>query len=109
MKQRERVPGEISIVGMACELPGAAHSLDAFRAVVLEGRETTGPMPAGRFGADGAATPPQALHGGFLARSPWAFDPTVFSIAPKEAIYMDPQHRLLLETSYHAIEDAGLD
>ncbi|VWB19871.1 polyketide synthase [Burkholderia arboris] len=109
MKQRERVPGEISIVGMACELPGAAHSLDAFRAVVLEGRETTGPMPAGRFGADGAATPPHALHGGFLARSPWAFDPTVFSIAPKEAIYMDPQHRLLLETSYHAIEDAGLD
>ncbi|MCA8067691.1 non-ribosomal peptide synthetase/type I polyketide synthase [Burkholderia sp. AU38729] len=109
MKQRERVPEEISIVGMACELPGTAHSLDAFRAVVLDGREATGPMPAGRFGADRAATPPQALHGGFLARSPWAFDPAVFSIAPKEAIYMDPQHRLLLETSYHAIEDAGID
>lgn len=109
MKQRERVREEVSIVGMACVLPGHADSLDAFREVVFEGRDVTGPIPSARFGGDGGALPPQARHGGFIARSPWEFDPAVFSIAPKEATYMDPQHRLLLEVCYHAIEDAGID
>jgi polyketide synthase 5 len=35
------------------------------------------------------------------------FDATMFGILPKEAHDMDPQHRLLLETSWEAIEHAG--
>ena len=35
------------------------------------------------------------------------FDPLFFRIAPKEAKKIDPQERLFLETSYHAIEDSG--
>ncbi|MEN6081343.1 type I polyketide synthase, partial [Chromobacterium piscinae] len=35
------------------------------------------------------------------------FDPLFFKISPKEANYMDPQHRLILESIWHAIEDAG--
>lgn len=36
-----------------------------------------------------------------------SFDAKFFQVFPKEAQVMDPQHRLLLESSWHALEDAG--
>jgi polyketide synthase PksL len=35
------------------------------------------------------------------------FDPLFFRISPQEAEYIDPQHRLFLQESYKAFEDAG--
>lgn len=35
------------------------------------------------------------------------FDASFFGFSPKEAEITDPQHRLFLEESYHALEDAG--
>uniref|UniRef100_A0A1W7RAJ9 Fatty acid synthase n=1 Tax=Hadrurus spadix TaxID=141984 RepID=A0A1W7RAJ9_9SCOR len=37
------------------------------------------------------------------------FDSTFFGVHPKQAHYMDPQLRILLETTYEAIVDAGYD
>lgn len=100
---------EIAIIGMACKLPGAADSLANFHNVLMSGREVTGPMPKGRFGRREAAIPETAKIGGYLDQLPWEFDAAAFGIAPREASYIDPQHRLLLEVCYHAIEDAGID
>ncbi|WP_405008901.1 type I polyketide synthase [Kitasatospora sp. NBC_01539] len=37
------------------------------------------------------------------------FDAALFRISPREAELMDPQHRLILETAWSALEDAGTD
>ncbi|HEV7651810.1 MAG TPA: type I polyketide synthase, partial [Actinophytocola sp.] len=47
-------------------------------------------------------------HGGFLYDA-GEFDPEFFSISPREALAIDPQHRLLLEGAWEALEDAGID
>ncbi len=37
------------------------------------------------------------------------FDPRFFGISPREAEVIDPQHRVLLELAWHALEDAGFN
>ncbi len=46
------------------------------------------------------------LQAGFL-KNIKAFDARLFSISPLEANYMDPRQRLLLQTTWRTLEDAG--
>ncbi len=46
-------------------------------------------------------------YGGFL-RQVDGFDSELFGIAPRDAVRMDPQHRLLLEVGWEALERAGI-
>lgn len=46
-------------------------------------------------------------YGGFVPHLQ-EFDAQFFQIAPKEAISIDPQHRLLLEVSWEALENAAI-
>lgn len=50
----------------------------------------------------------KTYHGGLLPYPIDHFDAEFFGIQPNEATYMDPQQRQLLETAWHAIEQAGL-
>ena len=66
----------------------------------LEARDTAGPPPAGRPGADPGA------HGHFLDAVE-EFDPELFGMDPADAAALDPQERLLLEGARRVLEDAG--
>ena len=96
----------IAVVGMACRFPGA-DSVDAFWERLEAGANLVTEAPADRpFRADGEGELP--MRGGFV-RDLDRFDAAFFRIAPVEAELLDPQQRMLLETSWHALEDAGID
>ncbi len=101
----------IAIVGMACRMPGSPD-LEAFWRVLEEGRETVtdGRQDAGDWDGvtgDPSADDPNIRRGGFVEGLD-RFDARFFRIAPIEARSMDPQQRMLLETSWQALEDAGI-
>lgn len=95
----------VAVVGMGCRFAGGIDSPQAFWRALVAGKDSIGPRPAGRWSAvDGAA--PAA--GGFLPDIE-GFDARFFGIAPIEAGAMDPQHRLLLEVAWEALENASID
>ncbi len=94
---------------MACEFAGETKSLADFYRVITNGIDATIDMPKERVPQDMHQLSDAILHGGFLEKNPWAFDNRLFSISPKEAACMDPQHRLLLEHTYQALIDAKIN
>ena len=102
----------VAIVGMACRFPGAPdleafwRQLEAGVEAVFDGRPDGGSW-AGVAG-DPAGPDTGARRGGFIEGVD-RFDARFFGITPIGAWTMDPQHRLLLETSWRALEDAGID
>src|SRR6266853_2245443 len=108
--QKER----IAIIGVGCRFPGSVSSKDALWKLLIEGREGIVEVPPDRWNVaryydaePGVGGKSIALRGGFIDAID-QFDPLFFGISPREAPYVDPQHRLLLETAWEAIEDAGL-
>ena len=107
----------IAIVGMACRFPGGADlasfwdQLAAGRdavAAVAKGCARPGERPgegAREVGADGGV----ARRWGAYIDGIDRFDASFFRIAPVEARLLDPQQRLMLETSWEALEEAGID
>ncbi|KAI1740420.1 lovastatin nonaketide synthase [Xylaria scruposa] len=105
----------LAIIGLAFEFPRTATSVEKFWQLVYNGETTSSAFPADRFNIDAFYHPDQdrpstlPLRGGhFLEEKLGAFDAAFFSITPSEAACMDPQHRHMLETAYHALEDAGI-
>ncbi|KAL8372278.1 hypothetical protein RB595_001863 [Gaeumannomyces hyphopodioides] len=105
----------VAIIGMSCRLPGGASDPEAFYQLCCLGRSGWTPMPPDRFSKDGYHHPnPDRLGcynpsgGCFLAEDVALFDAPFFKITEREALSMDPQHRLILECTYEALENAGL-
>ena len=102
----------IAIVGMACRFPGAPdlaafwRQLEAGVDAVTEGRRDAGSWSG--VSGDPALEDSFARRGGFVAGID-RFDARFFGIPPIGARTMDPQQRMLLETSWQALDDAGID
>ncbi len=108
--QKER----IAIIGVGCRFPGGVNTTDALWKLLIEGREGVCEVPPDRWNVEryydaepGVAGKSIVRRGGFIDEID-QFDPQFFGISPREAPYVDPQHRLLLETAWEAIEDAGI-
>ncbi len=104
----------VAVVGMACRLPGGIDSPDLLWEALLRGDDMVKEIPAERWDADEYYDPEPGVPGRSVSR--WAaflddvagFDHEFFYLNEREAESMDPQHRLLLETSWEAMEHAGL-
>ena len=101
----------VAIVGMACRFPGGG-GLEGFRELLLrgghaveEGEPGSGEGRVGRLFDDWRPLPDPRRFGAFV-RGADRFDAPFFGISDAEARLMDPQHRLLLEVCWHALEDA---
>ena len=104
----------IAIIGIGCRFPGGINDTEAFWRLLAEGRDAVSEVPADRWNVARFYDPEPGIIGKSIAKRGGfikgidQFDPQFFGISPREAPYIDPQQRLLMETAWEAIEDAGL-
>ncbi len=111
-QEQTNIAKEIAIIGMAGRFPGARDTKE-FWQNIAEGKNSIREIPKERWNIDEYYDPdPQNSEkiycrwGGFLEEIE-QFDTLFFNISGKEAELTDPQQRLFLEESWHALEDAG--
>ena len=100
----------IAIIGMAGRFPGAENITEFWHNLQAGVESISRFMPEQLANAgispDDIADPDYVPARGVLP-NPDHFDADFFNMTPKEAELTDPQHRLLLETAWHTMEDAG--
>lgn len=102
----------LAVIGVAGRYP-QAENLEEFWENLQAGRDCITAIPKARWEKtfdepikvlDKILTDP--LSGGFLNNIDH-FDAEFFGVAPKDAVLMDPQERLFLETAWQCFESAG--
>lgn len=104
---------KIAIVGIGCRFPGGANDYTQFWENILNGKDCLEDTPQSRYNASNLYSKDKAKpgrltggRGGYIDGFD-EFDPAFFGIGPREAEYMDPQQRKLLEVAWEALEDGG--
>jgi acyl transferase domain-containing protein len=112
----ERTRSEpIAVIGVGCRFPGGGNDPDAYWRLLRNGVDAVTEVPPTRWDVDAffdadpdAPGKTYTRRGGFLDLPIETFDALFFNIPPREAVKMDPQHRLLLEVAWEALERAGI-
>lgn len=104
----------IAVVGIGCRFPGRVRNADEYWQLLLDEKDAVREVPADRWSGeafyDRDAGRPGHLRtrdGGYLD-DVTSFDAQFFGITPHEAARIDPQQRLFLETTWEALQDAGV-
>lgn len=101
-----------AIVGYAARFPGAPDA-DGFWDVLREGRDAVSEVPKDRWDVEEFFDPDPDVPGKVVTRRAGfvddvtGFDAPFFGLSAREVRLMDPQHRLLLETAWRAVEHSG--
>ena len=105
-------PNAIAVVGMAGKFPGA-DSVSAFWRNLRAGVESIVDLSEDELITAGVGEKALAnrsyVRRAALLPGIEEFDAEFFGFTPQAARMMDPQHRLFLQTVFHALEDAGYD
>ncbi len=112
VRELEGADHGFAVVGYAVRFPGAPDA-DEFWNLLTEGREAISEVPADRWDVEQFYDPEPGAPGKMVTRRAGfiddvaGFDASFFGVSTREAVFMDPQHRLLLETAWRAVEHSG--
>ncbi|MDJ0569456.1 MAG: type I polyketide synthase [Pleurocapsa sp. MO_192.B19] len=103
----------IAIIGIGCRFPHTQNP-EEFWHLLRNGVDAITEVPPQRWNVEAFYDPQpgkpgkmSTRWGGFLEQVD-RFEPSFFEISPREAEQMDPQHRLVLEVAWEALENAGI-
>ena len=105
----------VAIIGMAVRLPGA-ESCDEFWKLLIDSRDTVSKFPENRVSdvyhtlsafQSSLLNEQCPFFTGSYFTSVDEFDAELFSINPKEALFIEPEQRFFLELVWELLEDAG--
>ena len=104
------VQADIAVIGMACRFPGAPD-IEAFWQLLVEGcegisRHDLASLAAAGRAADVLQQANFVAAGGVVGQAD-CFDADFFGLGPRDAVTLDPQHRVALECAWHALEHGG--
>jgi acyl transferase domain-containing protein/NADPH:quinone reductase-like Zn-dependent oxidoreductase/acyl carrier protein len=115
MESVEGLSGSVprfAIVGYAARFPGASDA-EEFWDLLRDGRDAISEIPGDRWDVDEFFDPEPGTPGKVVTRragfvdDATGFDAPFFGMSTREVRMMDPQHRLLLETAWRAVEHSG--
>ena len=110
------VNAPVAVIGMACRFPGGANTKEQYWDLLDKKVDASIEVPVSRWAIDSYYDSNSNTLGKMITRNACfinekidEFDASFFGLTPRETVSLDPQHRLLLELTWEAIQDAALN